>query len=97
MCRRLFPERAHPADVERVLQAWQDTLNTWKQYGEEHPNRRDRAAARRMRGRAESMLGDWKAALASWRDLSGTMTDLEKLASLYQAQQLEKQHANKDK
>jgi len=94
---RLPAGAANPLDVQRARQAWQDALNTWTKYDEDYAQRGERADARRMRARAESMLGDWKAAVASWRDLSGTMTDLEKLASLYQAQQLENQHANKDK
>jgi len=87
----------HPVDIEKAKQAWQDARGTWKKYDEDYPQRGDRADARRMRGRAEAMLGDWKAAVASWKTLSEPMTDLEKLASLYQAHQLEKQHANKDK
>jgi hypothetical protein len=78
----------HPADVEKARQAWQDALNTWKQYNEDYPDRGDRAAARRMRGRAESLLGDRPSAVSSWRDLSGEMTELEKLAALYQAQKV---------
>ncbi len=87
---RMPDGKPHPSDVERAKQAWQDARNTWKQYIEDYPNRGDCAAARRMRGRAEAMLGDKKAAIASWKDLSGTMTPLEKLASLYEARQLEK-------
>src|SRR5262249_32083455 len=76
-------------DVKKAKQAWQDALSTWTQYREDSPKHAAAAAARRLRGRAESMLGDRAAAIASWKDLSGPMTDLEKLASLYQARQLE--------
>jgi hypothetical protein len=38
------------------------------------------------------MLGDWKGAVASWQDLGPAMTELEKLASLYRARQLARQH-----
>jgi hypothetical protein len=84
-------------DVKKANQAWQDALYTWTQYREDYPKHAAASAARRMRGRAEAMLGDHQAALASWKDLSGSMTDLEKLASLYLARQLEQQHAPKDK
>jgi hypothetical protein len=87
----------HPSDVEKARAAWVDARNTWKRYGEDYPQGNERVAARRLRGRAEAMLGDWKAAAATWKELSDDMTPLEKLASLYLAQQLEKQHAGKEK
>jgi hypothetical protein len=87
----------HPADVKKAREAWVDALNTWKRYGEDYPAGNERVAARRMRGRADSMLGDWKAASSTWKNLSDDMPPLEKLASLYQARQLEKQHAGKGK
>jgi hypothetical protein len=83
----------HPSDVEKAREAWVDARNTWKRYGEDYPAGNERVAVRRLRGRAEAMLGDWKAAVATWKELSDDMTPLEKLASLYLAQQLEKQHA----
>ncbi len=85
-------------DVEKTQSAWRKALNAWKRFGEDHhPNNPDSAAARRLRGRAESMLGDRKAAIASWKKLDGYKTDLEKIASLYLAQQLEKQSGNDKK
>ncbi|HEY7315782.1 MAG TPA: hypothetical protein VH643_41010 [Gemmataceae bacterium] len=81
------------ADVEKSRQAWQDALSAWKRYEEDYPRHPDVADCRRLRGRAESMLGDWQAAVATWKKPTDSMTDLEKLATLYLAQQLEKQHA----
>jgi hypothetical protein len=89
--------KAHPSDVEKARAAWVDARNTWKRYAEDYPKGNERAAARRLRGRAEAMLGYPQAAAATWKDLSDDMTPLEKLASLYLAQQLEKQHAGKAK
>lgn len=80
-----------PADVEKAQQAWQDALGTWKEFEESyrlsHPAR---TAVHWMRGRAEAMLGDTKAAAATWKSLPDSATDLEKLAALYQAKQLDK-------
>jgi len=84
------------ADVEKAQQAWQDALHAWKRYEEDYPRHRDVADCRRLRGRAESMLGDWQAAVATLKKPTDSMTDLEKLAALYLAQQLEKQRAQKD-
>lgn len=83
---------AHPRDVEKAASDWRNALNAWKRFEEEYPTHPDRAAARRLRGRAESMLGDSAAALASWKNVSDCPTELEKIASLYLAQQWEKQH-----
>jgi hypothetical protein len=85
--------RGVAAEDDKTQQAWQDARSAWKQYEEDYPKHVDRAAARLLRGRAEAMLGDWKHAVASWKKLSDSMTDLEKLAALYLARQLEKQHA----
>src|SRR5262249_5362834 len=85
--------RGAAVEDEKTRQAWQDALSAWKQYEEEYSKHADRASARLMRGRAEAMLGDWKDAIASWKKPSDSLTDLEKLASLYLARQLEQQHA----
>jgi hypothetical protein len=81
------------AEADKVRQAWQDARDAWKQHEEDYPNHVDRAAACLLRGRAEAMLGDGKAAVASWKNLPDSATDLEKLAALYLARQLEQQHA----
>ncbi len=87
--------KAHPSDVEKARAAWSDARNTWKRYTEEYPQGSERTAARRLRGRAEAMLGNWQAAAATWKQRSDDTTPLEELASLYLAQQIEKQHAGK--
>jgi hypothetical protein len=81
----------HRLDVEKARQAWQTALNNWKLLEEDYPGHPDLAAGRRLRGRAEAMLGDRQAALASWKEIKGYQTDLEKIAALFLAQQLEKQ------
>jgi hypothetical protein len=85
------------SDVEKARAAWFDAKNTWKRYTEDYPKGNESVAVRRLRGRAEAMLGDWKAAAATWKELSDDMTPLEKLASLYLAQQVEKQQGGKAK
>jgi hypothetical protein len=82
----------HPSDVEKARAAWVDARNTWKRYAADYPKGNERVAARLLRGRAEAMLGDRKAAAATWKELSDDMTSLEKLACLYLARQVEKQH-----
>lgn len=84
---------AHPRDVEKAASDWRNALNAWKRFEEDYPNHRDCAAARRLRGRAEAMLGD-SAAAASWKNVSDCPTELEKIASLYLAQQWEKHHSS---
>jgi hypothetical protein len=80
------------ADVEKAKLAWQDALGAWKRYAENYSTGADHVPARLLRGRAEVMVGDWKNAVDTWKDLTGPMTDLEKLASLRQARELEKKH-----
>jgi hypothetical protein len=82
---------ANPADVEMVAGTWRDALFWWKEFTE-GPASQAQPAARRLRGRAQAMLGDWQGAVASWQDLSPSMTELEKLASLYRARQVARQH-----
>jgi hypothetical protein len=88
---------AQRVERDKAKQAWESALNSWKQLEEEFPNHPDLASARRLQGRAEALFGDKKAAIADWKelatkkDLSGSQSDLEKLAALYLAQQLEKQ------
>jgi hypothetical protein len=81
-----------PAEVEKVQAAWRDALGWWKEFTEQYPNSPGLPAARRLRGRVQAMLGDWQGAVASWQDVSGPMSAPEKLASLYRARQLAKQH-----
>jgi hypothetical protein len=85
------------SDVENARKNWQLALDNWKRFEEDYPTHLDIAAARRLRGWAEAMLGDHKAAIASWKNVSGYRTELEKLASLYLAQQWQKRHASKAK
>lgn len=87
--------KLHARDVENAHSAWQRAVEHWKLFEEDYPKHRDVAAARRLRGWAEAMLGDHKAAIASWKKVSDCPTELEKLASLYLAQQWEKKHAGK--
>jgi hypothetical protein len=84
-----------PAEVDKAKKAWNDALDGWRLYGEEYPSGPGAVAARRMLGRAQAMVGDWKAAVATWEDLSGPMTEAEKVASLYLARELKKQKADK--
>jgi hypothetical protein len=81
-----------PDEVEQVQTAWRDALGWWKTFAEQYAASPAQSAARRLRGRAQAMLGDRQGAVASWQDVSGHLTDPEKLASLYRARQLARQH-----
>jgi hypothetical protein len=81
-----------PDEAEQVQAAWRDALGWWKTFAEQYASSPAQSAARRLRGRAQAMLGDWQGAVASWQDLSGPLTDPEKLASLYRARQLAHRH-----
>lgn len=85
-------------DNEKAQDPWRNALEKWKNFEEEYPTHPDLAAVLRLRGRAESMLGDHKSAIASWqRAAERAKSDLEKLATLYLAQQCQKQHGDTNK
>jgi hypothetical protein len=75
-------------DRDRARQAWDDTVQWWQKFAEQFVGGASVPAARRLQGRAEAARGDADAARKAWQDVSGPMTDLEKLASLYRAGQL---------
>jgi hypothetical protein len=83
------------ADAKKARDLWQDALSWWREYETRYPKQPGRDHARRLRGRAEAMRGDRQAAVATWEQLSDTMTPLEKLANLYLARQLKKEHPSK--
>lgn len=85
----------YPSDVEKAKADWRNARNAWKRFEEDYPRHRDRAAARRLRGRAEAMLDDPVAAIASWKNVADCPTELEKIGSLYLAQQWQKHPAPK--
>ncbi len=79
------------SDAERGKRAWEDAKGWWTRFATDYGQERAAPAARQNRGRAEAMLGDWKAAAASFGDLSGPMSDQEKVAALYRAREAQKQ------
>ncbi len=85
--------RRDESDVDKARSTWQDALGWWQKYLSEYPQGPGVAAARRMQGRAQAMLGDREGAVASWQDVSGPVSPLEALASLYLAEQARKLHA----
>ncbi|HZT36079.1 MAG TPA: hypothetical protein VFA15_09170, partial [Nitrososphaera sp.] len=85
------------SDVEKAKGNWQHAIDNWKSFEDEYPNHPDIFAARRLRGWAEAMVGDSKAAVTTWKKTANAPSELEKLASLFLAQQWEKKHASKGK
>jgi hypothetical protein len=80
------------ADVKKARDLWKDALSWWREYETRYPKQPGHDHARRLRGRAEAMQGDWQTAVATWEQLSDTMLPLEKVANLYLARQLKKEH-----
>jgi hypothetical protein len=82
-------------DVRGARDEWKEALSSWDQFLGSYPDRPgqtpdrpNQAAARRLRARALEALGDRFAALEAWQDLSGTLSDLEKVAALTRARQV---------
>jgi hypothetical protein len=75
--------------VKKMQVAWGDALGWWKQYADNYPKGSAASAARRLHARALAALGERQQAAVLLHDVAG-MTELEKLAALYQARQLEK-------
>jgi hypothetical protein len=73
------------ADGRKAEVAWKDAAGYWKEYIDSPGDRPGLVAARRLRGEALAMRGQTKEAVAVWRDLSGPMTDLDRLAHLWLA------------
>jgi hypothetical protein len=86
------------ADLRKLQDAWRDALGWWNDFDAHYPKAtdkeaevnldRDRATVRRLRGRAEQALGEAQAALKDWQDVSGPMSEPEKVALLYCARRL---------
>lgn len=82
------PAPAPEAVVEEARRAWQDALGWWTRFLQEQPGRPEAPTARRLQARALAALGKKEEAAKAFKDLSGPMTDLEKIAALYQARTL---------
>jgi hypothetical protein len=78
----------HEAETDKAHTAWRDALETWNDYDSQYPKGPDQAAVRRLRGRAEQALGEYPAAQTTLKDVSGPMTELEKVAALYQSRRM---------
>jgi hypothetical protein len=81
----LAMRRKGAADGQKTDVAWKDAESYWKEYADtDGPGL---IAARRLRGEALANRGMKKEARAVWQDLSGPMTDLDRLAHLWLAKQ----------
>jgi hypothetical protein len=89
------------ADLRKLKEAWRDALGWWNDYDSHYPKAsdqgagdldRDRVTVRRLRGRAEQALGETRAALKDWQDVSGPVSEPEKIALLYCARRLSAGH-----
>jgi hypothetical protein len=80
-----------PGDAARARKTWIDAEGYWKEFLDAYAGSLwpGVAAARRLRGEAQERLGQKAEALATWRDVSAPMTELEKLAVLWLARQLD--------
>jgi hypothetical protein len=78
---------AAAGDIDNARKTWIDAEGYWKEFLDNNPGRPGLAAASRLLGEAQLMLGQKDEASKTWKDLSTSMTDLEKLARLWLAQQ----------
>jgi hypothetical protein len=79
---------ADSAAARAAQEAWKTADGWWVTFEQEHPDAPALAAARTLHARACVALGDPQRAAALMENLSGRLTDLEKTARLYRAQQL---------
>jgi hypothetical protein len=78
-----------------VKSAWKNAEVYWKEFADNYPNRLGANAVGLRRGEAQAMRGEISEAVATLRTLPASTTDLDKLARLWQARQLEKQRKAK--
>jgi hypothetical protein len=78
---------AGSSDAERCTEKWIGAKGWWDRMASDYGPTLAGPPARQNRGRAEAMLGKWDLAAATWSDISGPMSPLEKLASLYRARE----------
>jgi hypothetical protein len=83
---------AEPREKAKAAAAWRKAFSDWSRFEDDYPDHPDRHAVRQMRGRAASMLGDNRSAIDLWKKVPASATALEKLGSLYLAQQWQKKH-----
>jgi hypothetical protein len=76
-----------PADLANARKTWTDAEGYWKEFLEANAGRPSVPAARRLRAESLAALGQQDEARKSLEDLSGPMSELEKLACLWLAKQ----------
>ncbi|MFO0843492.1 MAG: hypothetical protein U0797_14005 [Gemmataceae bacterium] len=74
-----------PAEAANARKTWTDAEGYWKEFLDANPGRPAAPAGRRLRSESQVALGQAEEARKGLEDLSGPMTDLEKLASLWLA------------
>jgi hypothetical protein len=77
------------SEQDEVARAWRTAGEWWATYLQEYADAATASAARAQAARAQLMLGDRELARETLRDLSGRLTDLEKVGRLFLARQLE--------
>jgi hypothetical protein len=91
---RLLGKTPSPADSAAARSAWRDALSCWETYLTNYADKLAVApagsTARRLQARCFAVLGDNDQAIALLENLDSDLTDLEKIARLYQAEQLKK-------
>ena len=78
-------------EAQAVQDAWKSAADWWRTFAQAYPG--GDAPSRRLRARALDGMGQRDAAVDLLQDLSGRLSDMEKTARLYRAQQLKMKQA----
>ena len=80
----------HVDSTVHLKQSGAEAKGRWKELTEGHAGHPGAVAARRMLAEALARSGQWPEAASVWSDLSGPLTEQEKLANLFQARRAAK-------
>jgi hypothetical protein len=84
-----------PEDAIKAAAAWKDAQGYWKEFTDSYPSRLGINAAGLRLSETHAMRGELVEAVQTLRNIPASATDLEKLARLWLARQLEKQGKGK--
>jgi hypothetical protein len=82
-------KRPHGSDAQAAERSWNDAQGFWREYLDAHATRPGAASARRYYAEALAKLGKRDEAIKQLQDVSAPMLELEKLACLWQAKQMQ--------
>ncbi len=83
------PGGVNPDEAKETRDTWVDALDNWEKFLQEYPADPACGAVRQLQARALAQLGRWQEAASAW-ETATFRSPLEKVAALYQAQQIRK-------